>query len=206
MINFTDRTMNCRRTFWIANMSTVTRTKAYNTVGNRFQSELTAKGHEAIALKSEIRDLLQKLELKERRVHELEGKCPERCGDDGDGGNRRDNRPSDTLYSLVGRLNEQVSYVRYRKHSLRNRFPCNTIVRPTRIRFSNNCTNELSSCGLRRENNARFVIPYFPPNLRRGNSSDSTRSSKNTQTPWETMTNKTLAPSPPQIVNRPTCL
>lgn len=62
-----------------------------------------------IALKSEVRDLLQKLESKERRIHELEGKRPERCVDrDGDGNVCDDQLAEDKLYSIVGRLNEQV--------------------------------------------------------------------------------------------------
>lgn len=74
-----------------------------------FQSELTVKCHEVIALKSEVRDLLQKLESKERRIHELEGKRSERCVNDDDGGDAFDDQlTEDKLYSIVGRLNEQV--------------------------------------------------------------------------------------------------
>jgi len=69
------------------------------------QSELSAKGHEVIALRSEIRDLLQKLESKERRIHELEGKCPEKFVDSESDDNHVN---ADNLYSLIGRLNEQV--------------------------------------------------------------------------------------------------
>lgn len=80
-------------------------------VGNYFQGELTAKGHEVIALKSEIRDLLQKLESKERRIDELEGRRPERCdsGNGGEGNCCDDQLAADKLCSLVERLNEQVS-------------------------------------------------------------------------------------------------
>lgn len=76
-----------------------------------FQNELTTKGHEVIALKSEIRDLLQKLESKERRIDEIEGRRPERRDSDnvGDGNCCDDQLAADKLCSLVGRLNEQVS-------------------------------------------------------------------------------------------------
>lgn len=80
--------------------------------GTNFQSELTTKGHEVIALKSEVRDLLQKLESKERRINELEGRRLEgRNSDNGGDGNNcnNDQLAADKLCSLVGRLNEQVS-------------------------------------------------------------------------------------------------
>lgn len=74
------------------------------------QSELTAKGHEVIALKSDVRDLSQKLESKERRVRGLDveeaNRPPERC--DGDGNCCDDRLAADKLYSLVRRLNERV--------------------------------------------------------------------------------------------------
>lgn len=73
-----------------------------------FQNELTAKCHEVIALKSEVRDLLQKLESKERSIHDLEGKRPARCVDGENDGNACDELTEDKLYSIVGRLNEQV--------------------------------------------------------------------------------------------------
>lgn len=61
-------------------------------------------------MKSEVRDLLQKLESKERRIHELEGKRgPESCDVDNDSNNRCDDQlAAAKLYTLVGRLNEQV--------------------------------------------------------------------------------------------------
>jgi len=64
-----------------------------------------------IALKSEIRELLQKLESKERRIDELEGRRLERSNSDngGDGNCYDDQLEADKLCSLVGRLNEQVS-------------------------------------------------------------------------------------------------
>jgi hypothetical protein len=76
-----------------------------------FQSELTVKCHEVIALKSEVRDLLQKLESKERRIQELEGKRPERCVDGVADDNTCDKLAEDKFYSIVGRLNEQVRRV-----------------------------------------------------------------------------------------------
>lgn len=56
---------------------------------------------------------MQKLESKERRIHELEGKSPERCVSNGNynDSNCSDNQlTADKLYSLVGRLNEQVRH------------------------------------------------------------------------------------------------
>jgi len=73
------------------------------------QNELTTKGLEVIALKSEVRDLSKKLESKDRRVRRLDadGNRPE--GGGGGGGNCCDDQlAADKLYSLVGRLNEQV--------------------------------------------------------------------------------------------------
>lgn len=87
--------------------------------GYDFQNELTVKGHEVIAVKSEVRDLLQKLESKERRIHELEGKRPEKfddCSVEGDGTNvdsDYDDQSKDQLYSLVRRLDEQVRCVKH---------------------------------------------------------------------------------------------
>lgn len=64
-----------------------------------------------ITLKSEIRDLLQKVESKERRIDEIEVRRPERSdsGNGGDGNCCDDQLAADKLCSLVGRLNEQVS-------------------------------------------------------------------------------------------------
>lgn len=66
-------------------------------------------------MKSEVRDLLQKLESKERRIHELEGKRgPESCDVDNDSNNRCDDQlAAAKLYTLVGRLNEQVRFFVY---------------------------------------------------------------------------------------------
>lgn len=76
-----------------------------------------------IALKSQVRDLLQKLESKERCYRNENGTtgCPEKCDDDDDNGdddddveNLRDDRlttstaDDDDLCSLIERLNEQV--------------------------------------------------------------------------------------------------
>lgn len=95
------------------------------------QSELTTKGHEVIALKSEIRDLLQKLESKERRIRELEKKRSEVCGAGGDGGNRCDDQlASDKLCSFIERLNQQVrcpevlNRVRWRNQGGRGSWAC----------------------------------------------------------------------------------
>lgn len=85
-----------------------------------FQNELAANGQEVIALKSQVRDLLQKLESKERRYRDERGTTdrPEKCDDDADDDddvdNLRDDRlttttaDDDDLCSLVERLNEQV--------------------------------------------------------------------------------------------------
>lgn len=73
-----------------------------------FQSELTSKGHEVITLKSEVRDLLQKLESKERHIHKLEETRPERYDEVDSSCN--DRLTADNLYSVIGRLNEQVIY------------------------------------------------------------------------------------------------
>lgn len=62
-----------------------------------------------IALKSEVRELLQKLESKERRIDELEGRRLERSNSDSGGDGNDDQLSADKLCSLVGRLNEQVS-------------------------------------------------------------------------------------------------
>lgn len=66
-----------------------------------------------IALKAEVRDLLQKFESKERRTREVEGKSPEKYNDegiegDGDGSRSDYDQEEDKLYSLVRRLDEQV--------------------------------------------------------------------------------------------------
>lgn len=83
----------------------------YIFIVNCFQNELTAKGHEVISLKSEIRDLLQKLESKERRIHELEGKRMDRCDGDVDGNCCDDQLAAEKLYTLIGQLDDQVCHV-----------------------------------------------------------------------------------------------
>jgi len=62
-----------------------------------------------IALKSEVRELLQKLESKERRIDELEGRRLEKSNSDHGSYGNDDQLAADKLCSLVGRLNEQVS-------------------------------------------------------------------------------------------------
>lgn len=64
-----------------------------------------------IALKSEVRDLLQKLESKERRIHELDGKRTITRDDEVDGNCCDDQLAADKLYTLIGQLDEQVIHV-----------------------------------------------------------------------------------------------
>lgn len=63
-----------------------------------------------ITLKSEVRDLLQKLESKERRIRELEGKRTVTCDNNVDGNCCDDQLAANKLYTLIGQLDEQVRY------------------------------------------------------------------------------------------------
>lgn len=79
-------------------------------------------------MKSEVRDLLQKLESKERRIHELEGKRgSESCDVDNDNNRCDDQLAAAKLYTLVGQLNEQVRRLMFNFSFIHYTFTPNTI-------------------------------------------------------------------------------